>query len=70
MDDHTLEDAILRLDAAVTRAETAFAARRRMPVTPPAAAVDTDLVRRHAALRAGTEAALERLDRLLGPDAR
>lgn len=66
MDHESLEDAILRLDAAVTRAETALAVRPAPPPsTPP---VDTDLVERHAALRASTAEALARLDRLIESD--
>ncbi|GGE90980.1 hypothetical protein GCM10011404_24900 [Sphingomonas prati] len=68
----SLEEAIFRLDAAVTRAETAFANR---PPAPPKPAptestdpVDPDLPARHAKLRAGTEAALAKLDTLIAAE--
>lgn len=66
MDHDSLEDAILRLDAAVTRAETALAARPAPQ--PPTPLVDPDLVERHAALRASTAEALAKLDRLIESD--
>jgi hypothetical protein len=65
MDQDSLENAILRLDAAVTRAEAAFAARPACAPAAPAPAADADLAERHAALRAGTAEALARLDRLI-----
>lgn len=65
MTDELLEDAIFRLDAAVTRAETALAAR---PPEKAADPVDPGLPARHEALRADTAAAVARLDRLIGPE--
>ena len=68
----TLEDAIFRLDGAVTRAEAArhalgtrIADRAATPAQPDGP--DAALVARHARLRAGTEAAIVRLDTLIGP---
>lgn len=65
MTDETLENAIFRLDTAVSRAEAALAARlaRVIPAAP-----DPDLAARHDALRADTEIAIARLDRLIGPE--
>ncbi|WP_076071119.1 hypothetical protein [Sphingomonas montana] len=68
MPDETLEDAIFRLDAAVTRAEAAFVRRASVPVAPPVVPSmpdDPDLPARHARLRAGAEAAIARIDALI-----
>jgi hypothetical protein len=62
MEGERIARALSRIEAAAARIESAAA----RPVRAPSTAGDSQLERKHAALRSETGAALQELDRLIG----